>query len=62
MELVRVKNMIRVGDTVEVTNKYKGRLGVQGTVIKLTPAQVVIYKLDSSDTFRKYKANIKEIR
>jgi septation ring formation regulator EzrA len=38
----KTKSALSVGDTVEVTNKYKGRLGVQGTVIKKTSAQVLI--------------------
>ena len=49
---------IRVGDTVQVTNKYKGRLGVKGVVIRLTATQSVI-ESETGETFRKYKANLK---
>ena len=61
-EKSNTENAIRVGDTVEVTNKYMGRLGVQGTVLKITSAQVLIRELNSDETFRKYKANVRRIR
>jgi hypothetical protein len=35
-------NTLHIGDTVEVTNRYKGRLGVQGRVVKVTLVQVLI--------------------
>jgi preprotein translocase subunit YajC len=54
-------NALRVGDRVEVTNRYKGRLGVRGTIIKVTSAQVLIQEVDNNSTFRKYKANVKKI-
>jgi dsDNA-specific endonuclease/ATPase MutS2 len=54
-------NDLRVGDRVEVTNRYKGRFGTQGTIIKITSAQVLIQEADSDNTFRKYKANVRKI-
>jgi uncharacterized protein YlxW (UPF0749 family) len=61
-QTTKEKNTLSVGDTVEVTNKYKGRLGVRGTIIKITSAQVVIREENGNDTFRKYKANVKRVR
>jgi dsDNA-specific endonuclease/ATPase MutS2 len=55
------KSTLKVGDKVEVTNKYKGRLGVRGTVIRVTSAQVVIQEEDGDEVFRKYKANVKRV-
>jgi hypothetical protein len=55
------KNTLKVGDKVEVTNKYKGRLEVRGTVIKVTSAQVLIQEEGGEDIFRKYKANVKQV-
>jgi septation ring formation regulator EzrA len=57
-----MENTIRIGDIVEVTNRYKGRLGVRGKVIKVTSAQVLIEANDNGETFRKYKANVRIIR
>ena len=54
-------NELRVGDKVEVTNRYKGRFGVQGTITKVTSAQVLIRETGSGNTFRKYKANVKKV-
>jgi hypothetical protein len=62
IDQAKTKSELSVGDTVEVTNKYKGRLGVQGTVIKVTSAQVLIREVGGNNTFRKYKANVKRVR
>ena len=61
-QTTRDKNVLSVGDTVEVTNKYKGQLGVHRTIIKITSAQVIIREANRTDTFRKYKANVKRVR
>jgi hypothetical protein len=61
-ETTKNKNILRVGDKIEVTNKYKGRLGVQGTIVKVTSAQVLIQETGSNTTFRKYKANVRKLR
>jgi hypothetical protein len=58
----RDKAALSVGDTVEVTNKYKGRLGVRGTVLKITSAQVLIQEIGGDDVFRKYKDNVRRVR
>jgi dsDNA-specific endonuclease/ATPase MutS2 len=55
------KSTLKVGDKVEVTNKYKGRLGVRGTVIRVTSAQVVIQEEGGDEVFRKYKANVRRV-
>ena len=52
---------IAVGDTVQVTNKYKGRRGVVGEVIKLTPTQAVVRPRNGGEDFRMYKANLKKL-
>ncbi len=55
-------NTLNVGDIVEVTNRYKDRLGVQGTIIKIKSAQVVIRETEGDQIFRKYKGNVKRVR
>ena len=52
---------IAVGDTVQVTNKYKGRRGVIGEVIKITPTQAVVRPRNGEEDFRKYKANLRRV-
>jgi hypothetical protein len=59
---INTSDTLRVGDIVEVTNRYKGRLGVRGTIVRVTSAQVVIRESDNGETFRKYKANVKRVR
>jgi hypothetical protein len=50
---------LQVEDRVVVTNKYKGRQGVTGTVTKVTAAQVRVQPDGGGDSFRIYKANVR---
>ena len=51
----------RIGDRIEVTNTYKGRLGVIGVVIKLGKAQVTVRNEIDGVIFRKYKQNLTKV-
>ena len=55
----RRKNEFRVGDLVEVKDKYKGRQGIKGIVTEVYMAQVFLAPIDGTTGFRKYKENIK---
>jgi predicted transcriptional regulator len=57
----RHSTQIKVGDIVEVTNRYRNRLGVKGKVIRVTSTQAVIEPIDGGATFRKYKVNLRKI-
>ena len=51
----------RIGNRIEVTNTYKGRLGVIGVVIKLGKAQVTVRNEIDGVIFRKYKQNLTKV-
>lgn len=52
---------IRPGDRIEITNRYKGQFGKQGTVSRVTEKRVFFY-IDGTDeeTFR-IKKNVRRI-
>jgi predicted nuclease with TOPRIM domain len=52
---------LRVGDQVSVTNRYKGRQGVTGIVVRLTQTQAVVRPENGEEEFRKYKANLRRV-
>jgi len=52
---------LSTGDSVIVTNKYKGRQGVTGTIVRLTSTQAIIQPTDGGEAFRKYKANLRRL-
>lgn len=43
-------NTFRVGDTVEITNNYRGNRGVQGIVTKVTKKQVTLREQRGNNT------------
>jgi hypothetical protein len=52
---------LRIGDRVLVTNRYKGRQGVTGSVVRLTQTQAVVRPDNGEEDFRKYKANLRRV-
>jgi preprotein translocase subunit YajC len=53
---------LRAGDRVVVTNRYKGRQGLEGTIVKVTAAQVQVKPDNGDEEFRIYKANVRRIK
>jgi hypothetical protein len=52
----------RIGDTVEITNNYKGNFGKQGKIVKITKTQVAIKFPNSNSRVYKKKTNIKLVQ
>jgi transcription elongation GreA/GreB family factor len=52
---------IRIGDTVVITNHYKGLQGASGTVISISPKQVTV-QLRDRRIIRRNKSNVTKIQ
>jgi hypothetical protein len=55
------KNELSVRTRVIVTNRYKGKYGVEGTIIRVTNAQVIIRPSNGGEDFRKWKQNVRAV-
>jgi hypothetical protein len=53
---------LKIGDSVVVTNRYKGRKGQTGVVVGITATQVRLKPDNGEDEYRSYKANVKKIQ
>jgi hypothetical protein len=52
---------LQIGDTVEITNNYKGNYRRQGTITKVTKSQVAIKFPNSPSQIYKKKTNVRFI-
>ena len=49
---------LQAGDRVIITNNYRGARGVTGTIVRVTPATVLIDPDSGGPEIRRYKANV----
>ena len=53
---------LKIGDRVVVTNNYKNRSGIKGTIVQLTKTQAYVLPDNGVVTFRSYKQNLRLLR